>query len=354
MLTSAGQQLSDRVWHNTVWHDTRHAHTGKAPNQHREVCCHSKPTQHAAVQQRDPNISCLDPHLQKQWDHAANAYLGNIVIKPYCNTKVHWICDQCPDGHLHSWAAVVSSRTNGNGCPQCSGRKVCWHNSLAAKDPSVAAQWDYENNDGTPDSVVAQSTVVAGWRCDTCGHKWNQTPNARVSKKKAGCPHCAQKARTAKKTQHPSIAEDPVLLAQWDHKRNADLGHFPDKIRRKSAKQIYWLCKKCPAGQQHSWPAPPYSRTSCSKIGCPFCAGHAACKCNSLQALYPSIAAEWDHDKNPSQPSDHTAGSRRMAWWSSPQRGSWQQSIHLRTNYVQKKSARSKLAQQRLSAASPP
>ena len=82
-----------------------------------------------------PDISWLDPVLQKQWDHAANQCLGDVIIKPYSNRKVWWQCDQCPDGHPHSWFAVVSNRSNGAGCPQCSGRLVCKHNSLRTKAP---------------------------------------------------------------------------------------------------------------------------------------------------------------------------------------------------------------------------
>ena len=323
-------------------------HTDRVLTYQQRVRCHSKRDQHAAAKQGDPDISRLDPDLQQQWDHAANACLGNIKITQQSGRKVGWICDQCPDGHLHSWSATVFNRTNGQGCPQCSGRKVCKHNSLATKAPSVAAEWDCAANDGTPDSVTAQSNQHASWHCDACGHKWRARVDARVSKHKAGCPQCAKTARTARRIKHPTVAEDPVLLAQWDYKRNAEQGYFPDKIKQKSAKHIYWLCNQCPAGQEHSWSARPYSRTGRSKRGCPCCAGRAACKCNSLQALFPDIAAEWDNGKNEGQPRDYTAGSQHMAWWSSPQRGSWQQSIQSRTCNGRKLSARSKHVPQRL------
>ena len=265
--------------------------------------------------------------------------MGHLVIKPYSAKKVGWICNQCPDGHLHSWSASVQNRTNGTGCPQCSGRKVCKHNSLATKDPAVAAQWDYDANDSTPDSKMAQSNQPAGWHCDTCGHKWRATIHARAGKRKSGCPLCARKLMSKKRIQHPTIAEDPVLLAQWDHARNAEQGHFPDKVTLRSSKQIFWLCNKCPAGQQHSWSAPPHLRSSRIKPGCPFCAGKAACQCNSLQALHPDTAAEWDYAKNQSQPSDYTTGSHYMAWWYTPERGSWQQTINSRTFVANRRSA---------------
>ena len=320
-------------------------HTDRVLNHQRRVRCHSKRDQHAAANQGPPDISRLDPNLQQQWDHAANAHLGNINIRQKSGRKVGWICDQCPDGHLHSWSATVSNRTNGQGCPQCSGHKVCKHNSLATKAPSVAAEWDYAANDGTPDSVTAQSGQHAGWHCVVCDYKWCARVQSRVSRNKAGCPQCGQISKCNKQIKHPTIAEDPALLAQWDHARNAEQGQFPHNIRLKSNKQIFWLCNKCPAGQEHSWSAAPYSRSSRIKPGCPCCAGKAACKCNSLQALYPAIAAEWDHGKNEDQPSNHTAGSRDMAWWSSPQRGSWQQSIH---------SCTSKVRNRKLNCGSPP
>ena len=307
-------------------------------------------TQSQHTQQEGPDISLLDPALQKQWNHAANARLGSIVVKPKSSKKAWWICDKCPNGHQHSWYAPVYSRTNGSCCPLCMGRKVCQHNSLATKAPEVAAQWDYEKNDGTPDSVVAMSNQGLGWLCAACGHRWRATVLNRVSKN-TGCPQCAEYARR-KKTKHPTFAEcrDPevtALLSEWDQRRNTAENNFPDNTTLRSHKQIWWLCTKCPAGQEHSWSAPPYSRTGSIKSGCAVCAGHVACRCNSLQALYPDIAAEWDHSKNEGQPSDYVANSHHLAWWSSPQRGSWQQVITVRSANVQQQAARLVRIQQR-------
>ncbi|KAL3130456.1 hypothetical protein ABBQ38_008277 [Trebouxia sp. C0009 RCD-2024] len=207
--------------------------------------------------------------------------------------------------------------------------------------PLVAAQWDYEVNDGTPDSAVAQSHQPVGWLCDVCHGKWTATLNSRVGKNKAGCPHCYEAAKGDKKTKHPTFAEcQHPLLAEWDHERNAAQGNRPDNVRLKSNKQIFWLCTRCPAGQEHSWSAQPKHRTGRGKTGCPYCAGKAACRCNSLQALYPDIAAEWDHAKNTGQPSNYAAGSWQLPWWSSSQGGSWQQTIDARTYVIKRRVAR--------------
>ena len=253
--------------------------------------------------------------------------------------------DACPDGHLRQWTAIVKSRTNGNGCPQCSGYKVCQHNCLRTVAPWAAAQWDYEANAalGTPDTVVANSRQPAGWLCQVCSHRWTVSPNMRVQGE-TGCPKCARRGPV--KT-HPTFAEcQHPLLEEWDHKRNDACGNYPHNTNLKSNKQIYWLCKRCPAGQEHSWSAQPKSRTGYHQSGCPICAGHVAYRCHSLQALFPTIAAEWDCMNNKGQPSDYTAGSNRLAWWCNPQRGSWQQKIQSRTNAVTSKAARQSHAQQ--------
>ncbi|KAL3130463.1 hypothetical protein ABBQ38_008284 [Trebouxia sp. C0009 RCD-2024] len=299
-----------------------------------------------STQQRhtQPDISLLDPALQKHWDCAHNAHLGNTVIKPYSNQKVWWTCNQCPDGHLHTWSAVVKNRSRGNGCPQCCGQKVCKHNSLAARAPKVAAQWDYEANGSTPESVVARSCQPVGWLCGVCGHKWSSAPCFRVNKQSTiGCPVCAA---SRSKTTHPTFAQcNHTLLAEWDHNRNANNGNYPNSVRLKSHKQIFWLCIKCPAGQVHSWSASPTNRLGHSRTGCPFCAGKAACRCNSLQALYPGIAALWDHGKNKGKPNEYAARAHYCAWWVSPQRGSWKQTIKSHTQLEDQRSR--KRSQQR-------
>ena len=321
---------------------------GRARVAHLEAYCQSQQGQHAHAHPEGPNISRLDPAMQQQWDHAANAHLGNVDIKPYSVKKVWWTCDQCPDGHQHSWLAKVSDRSRGNGCSQCSGHKVCKHNSLATKAPLVAGQWDYEANSGTPDDVLALSNHLVHWHCKVCGHKWKASPSGRVYRK-TGCKQCSVNERKGKKTTpQPTFAEcKHRLLAEWDHKRNAAQERYPDKVRLGSKKQIFWLCGKCPAGQEHSWSAKPNNRTGRHSTSCPFCAGKGACKCNSLQALYPDTAAEWDYSKNQGQPSDYPASSHHLAWWSSPEVGSWQQTINSRTLRIQQKSARLRRVQER-------
>ena len=84
-----------------------------------------------------------------------------VLLQERCRHQFDtWTHDVCPDSYLHQWTASVASRSNGSGCPLCSGRKVCKHNCLATVAPWAAAQWDYEAN---ADTVVAYSSQPAGW-----------------------------------------------------------------------------------------------------------------------------------------------------------------------------------------------
>ena len=185
--------------------------------------------------------------------------MGDVVIKPQSHKKASWKCDACSDGHLHQWTASIQGRSNGRGCPQCSGFKVCQHNCLATVAPWAAAQWDYEANAalGTPDTVVANSIQPVGWHCQVCGHKWTVSPNSRA-KRQSGCPMCARRGAV---NRHPTFADcQHPLLEEWDHKRNEACGSYPHNTTLRSQKQIFWLCVKCPAGQEHSWSATPGSK----------------------------------------------------------------------------------------------
>ena len=291
------------------------------------------------MQQPGPDISELNKQLQQQWDHAANLPLGNIIIKKFSNKKAWWTCDQCPDGHPHKWQCTIGSRSLGSCCPQCSGRKLCKHNSLATVTPAAAVFWDQEKNGCTAEMVLANSPQPAHWHCSTCKHEWITTPNTKTTNK-SGCPQCNKGGPGKRQKRHPTFAQcqHPLLKEEWDHARNAADGLLPTNVTLASGKMIHWSCHQCPSGQPHLWKATPASRVGLS-TGCPFCASKAVCKCNSLQTLFPSVAAEWHHELNHKTPNDYTARSHFLAWWQSKRRGSWQQTINARVGTIMQPAA---------------
>ena len=275
--------------------------------------------------------------------HDKNKHLGSVTVSPTSTVKVWWSCPDCPDGHKHMWEATIKNRSKGTGCPFCSGSKVCQHNSLATKAPDVVRYWHPQKNKPlTPESVTAKSARVVNWRCPACSHEWESKIAAKVSRS-SGCPECARGkpgySRDGVRQKHPSFAScNHPLLSQWDHRLNAQEGNFPDKVTLGSKKMIWWVCDQCPQGCKHSWQAAPTNRAGKVKENCPFCSGHRG---NSLQTLFPDIAADFDIAANGLTPNVVTASSsRKFRWLSDRSSEAPLRSVDQRTRYTRRRSAR--------------
>ena len=241
------------------------------------------------------------------------------------------------------WQAAVVTRTHGSGCPFCSGHSVCQHNSLARKAPEVAALWDdTKNSPLTTDQVTSGSQKRVHWKCRVCLFEWQAPVNIKV-RDQSRCPKCAKAngGRTADRTRqkHPTFAKSRhALLQQWDYDMNKKLGNSPDNTTLRSAKLIWWHCLKCPKGKLHSWQARPGNRTKDrAPLGCPFCSGHAVCACNSLQSVYPGVAADFDVEKNGVTPDQVTSSSSQLCSWLSDKPGVKKRTVNQRTSAFAKK-----------------
>ena len=292
--------------------------------------------QQSQAQQLGPDLSNLSPKLQQEWDKGKNAHLGIAVITKKSNISVAWRCNHCPDGFPHEWTQSPKRRAANDGCPFCTGRRVCKHNSLATRSPIVAASWDYQANKGTPNDYTAGSGHRASWICVVCGGSWEAVIRKRALRG-TGCPDCYALRRGRKadgsRTSHPTLraeSGDHPLMSEWDTDANEEDGLRPDKIKLRSHKHVNWVCHKCPMGHLHLYKAKPLYRTVTGS-GCPYCAGQKVCKCNSLQTWCPGLAEQWDFLKNRATPEDYTAGSRQLVWWKTAKRGSWQARIYVKS-----------------------
>ena len=278
-----------------------------------------------------PDISELTLQLQQQWHPDNNALLGSIKVKPHSRRKVLWSCSNCPAGWPHVWLAAVKYRTAYSKCPYCQGRKLCKHNALATKAPTVSKYWNYGKNGITPEQTLAGSNCRANWKCPDCQHEWQAQIGTRVLKD-AGCPHCSH--RNKKYSKQPTFQEEQhSLLLEWDHERNALNNIYPHNTTLQSMKRVHWICDKCPKGELHRYQMRAGDRTRKRAAGCPYCASHKTCVCNSLAACSPTIAAEWDFAKNDGSPADVTLRSHQVVWWRNASRGSWKQQVHERTDF---------------------
>ncbi len=70
--------------------------------------------------------------------------------------------------------------------------------------------------------------------------------------------------------------------------------------------------------------ARPFNRFG-QNTGCPYCASKKACICNSLQSLYPALAAEYDIAKNGVGPEQVLPTSHKLAFWKDASGHTWEQ-----------------------------
>jgi len=296
-----------------------------APGYSRLCCCNLTRQPSSA----GPDISLLRPELQRQWHPAKNQHLGDRQITTGSGLHVWWTCDQCPSGRLHEWLATVKDRQSmDTQCPYCTNNSLCVHNSLMTVAPAVAAYWDTAKNGLTADQVIAGSTTRRHWLCPKCGRSWQAKIFSKV-RSRSECPKCSRKAQTVNRQPSLTQSKHPAMT-EFDFERNRRAGLDPDKITAGSKKMVHWKCNKCPKGQAHLFVASPQNRLG-NNNGCPYCASKKACICNSLQSLYPALAAEYDTARNGVGPEQVLPRSSKMAFWKDASGHTWEQTPFRRT-----------------------
>ena len=128
------------------------------------------------------------PKIAKEWHPTKNGELNPSQVGPKSNKKVWWLCN-----NGHEWQATIENRTDGKGCPYCSGRLVVSGiNDLQTKNKELADEWNYEKNYPiTPDKVMPGNNKKYWWTCKKCGFIWKASINSRS--RGAGCPKCAKR-----------------------------------------------------------------------------------------------------------------------------------------------------------------
>ena len=119
------------------------------------------------------DLFTIFPKLEREWDVEKNKDVDPRGMSPYTHRKVWWIC---PKGH--SYLSAVSNRTknmaktNGNGCPYCSGQKVLsGFNDLQTRYPMIAAMWHPAKNGEIQSNMVAPYSTQKAWWIDWNGRE---------------------------------------------------------------------------------------------------------------------------------------------------------------------------------------
>ena len=188
--------------------------------------------------------------------------------------------------------------------------------SIVAINPELAKEWNYEKNGQLkPEYFFAKSNKKVWWKCSK-GHEWRAKINNRS--RGDGCPYCS--GRLVVKGENDLQTVNPLLGQEWNYEKNNGL--TPMDVMPNSHKKVWWKCNK-----EHEWQATVATRNR--GRGCPYCAGRYVIKGeNDLQTVNPTLAKEWNYEKNEGlTPEDVMPSSHKKVWWQCGQGHEWQARI---------------------------
>ena len=196
-------------------------------------------------------------------------------------------------------------------------------NSLLFSNPEVAKEWNHEMNGNLkPEHFASNSNRKVWWKCSK-GHEWQ----AKISHRNggSGCPYCA--GQKSLKGYNDLQTANPILAKEWNYEKNGET--TPNMVTIGSTKKVWWKCSK-----GHEWQASINNRNK--GRGCPFCSNKKALSgYNDLQTINPSLANEWNYEKNNGlTPADVMPNSDKKVWWKCSKRHEWQATIGSRNRGI--------------------
>lgn len=189
----------------------------------------------------------------------------------------------------------------------------------------LMAEWDWEKNDElnlNPQKLTCNSGKVV-WRTCPKSHKWKSRIADR--NKGRGCPYCS--GRLATKGVNDLKTINPAIAREWHHERNS--GVTPENVLLNSHKKVWWICEK-----GHEYQAFISDRNR--GTGCPYCSGRLAIKGeNDLQTINPSLASEWNYERNGNFiPENILPNSNKKVWWKCKNGHEWQAVVYTRNKGI--------------------
>ncbi|MBO4627625.1 MAG: hypothetical protein J5645_06590 [Lachnospiraceae bacterium] len=195
------------------------------------------------------------PELRKEWDFEKNEGINPSTIKRGSGKKVWWIC---PKGHSYDSTVVQRLKSD---CPVCAGKRVIpGVNDFASKEPRLLAEWDFEKNTISPESITRMSGSRVWWKCPK-GHSYQVGVSDRVQYG-TKCPICCNKKILV--GFNDLATTFPEVAAEWDYEKND--GIVPQDIGAGTARKYWWKCANC----HHEWYVSVASRIRLGH-GCPKC-----------------------------------------------------------------------------------
>lgn len=174
-------------------------------------------------------LATLNPKLAKEWHPTKNGKLTPYSVAQHSNLDAWWECEK-----HHIYKSKIYSRSAGNNCPYCSGKKVCLDNCLATIEPLISKEWDYQNNgDLTPYDVTCSTHKKVSWICSLKEHRWMSSISNRTGSRRRGCPQC--NGITLKDDVYCDSIPEAYMYLVYEKNGKPFLhhGHYSGKLKRR-------------------------------------------------------------------------------------------------------------------------
>lgn len=313
------------------------------------------------------DLATVNPKIASEWDYDKNYPITPKDVITGSNKEYWFICEKG-----HSFKSAISTRYAGRNCPVCANKVIlpgyndfetwCKNNDKQY----LLDEWDYDKNEILPSQVSKGAEKQVYWK-GKCGHSWKQFLYSRTGKHEQGCPICGKELKTSfpeqvvyfyiKKHFPDAINGDKeilngkeidVLIPSLKTAIEFDGNHWHDDKQRDIEKALlikdkgYHLIRirdaKCPTindGSQEiiisSYSYKELENTIQKiyellgivdneiNVNNNFLAikeqyTHKV-KNNSLAALYPNIAKEWDYEKNRNITPNIVAAKDNHKYW---------------------------------------
>lgn len=267
---------------------------------------------------RGSSLGVLLPLALEFWDYSLNS-LDPYEIGAQSSQKI-WL--KCPDKVGHIWESKPYSffRTKRISCPYCTLKRLHEDNSLVVRYPKLAAEFYTEKNGIDASLVIGNySAKKYWWKCSE-NHEWEASLSNRA-RLNSGCPACSGRIPHAKNNLavlYPDVAKE-LNVSKTGKEAHEFVGG--------SDIHVWWTC----SAKGHEWKTAISTRTKLGS-GCPYCTNQKINDENSLLALFPEIAAEFDESQNGMTANEIGAGALKWVWWKCSKGHTWESAVSNRTS----------------------
>jgi len=303
--------------------------------------------------------------LMTEWDYEKNKDVSPELVTRNSHKKVYW---KCPANH--TWAAVISSRSQGRGCPYCRtfgtsipeqavffyiekqfndvhGRDMSLGFELDIYIPTIKTAIEYDGVQFHNSEKSYKRDNLKDCKCKQNGIRLIRIREQKLDKtESAECifrendnysdlnnviNHVLEMIGGTKQAdvendiiqimnRYYSYVKSrslesvaPDLAKEWHPHSNGDMK--PTMISPNTHHKVWWICSK-----GHSYQASPAKRYSQGR-GCPYCS-HQKVLVNETDfaSRYPQLAKEWDFEKNSKDPNEVFPNSHIKYYWKCPQK----------------------------------